>query len=167
MRNGLDIYRGQPSIFRMISEFDRLFDHAVVNPWLGTEVRDKAGTTREWFEPRIDIQENEDAFFMTFDVPGIRKEDLKIDMNGRHLTISGERKRQGNGGQMYGKFSREVTLPDSVESEKIEAKLEDGVLAIAFPKAVSTKPRTIEIGMGKPSFFSKLIGTTTGEKNEE
>lgn len=165
MRNGLDFYRGPSSLLNVMSEFDRMFEEAFANSWSVVE-RATSQEAREWFNPRVDVHENDEAFFLSLDVPGVRKEDLKLDINGRTLTLSGERKRTEGRERFYGKFSRSVTLPESVDLDKIEAKLEDGVLAIALPKAEATKPRTIEVGAGKPSLFAKLLSPKKTESKE-
>lgn len=171
MRNGLDLYRGnRPGIFNAMSDFDELFEKAFSNPWSVMEaLRSTPVTDREWFEPQTDIQENDQAYFLSVDLPGLRKEDLKIDVTGRTLSISGERKRETtwkNGGveRVSGKFMRSFTLPEAVDVDRIEANLENGVLQLALPKTEASKPRTIQIGAGKGGFLSKLIGKSESKK---
>jgi HSP20 family protein len=65
----------------------------------------------------------------------------------------------------YGKFSNSFTLPATVDPDKIEASLEDGVLTVALPKSTVAKPRSIESQAGKGGVFSKLLGTD--KKREE
>lgn len=172
MRNFPDFYRGNrmPSMFGVMQDFDELFRRMLSNPYsLVDEVR-PAGLDEEWFEPRVDVQDSDQAFLLTIDVPGLKREDIKIDLNDNLLTISGERKRETNeeGGRsferMYGRFVRSFTLPTTVEADKVEASLEDGVLRLALPKSEATKPRSIEVKSGRPGFFSKLIGS--GERKE-
>jgi len=113
-----------------------------------------------------DIHETDDHYLVSFDMPGVKKEDIKIDLQGNRLIVSGERRREQSENRKstlwyersYGKFERTFVLPSIVEADKIEAQYEDGVLNVALPKAEKAKPRQIQIQSGKSGFFSKLLG---------
>lgn len=120
------------------------------------------------FQPSCDIHEGKDHYLVSFDMPGVRKEDIKIEVQGNNLVISGERQRevkQQDGEatlyheRAYGKFERTFVMPVSINSEKIEAHYENGVLNVALPKVESAKGRTIQIQTGQESIFSKLLGS--------
>lgn len=120
------------------------------------------------FQPSCDINECKDHYLVTLDIPGVKKEDIKIEVTGNNLVISGERQREvkqqdGNAPlyheRTYGKFERTFVMPTSVNTEKIEAHYENGVLNIALPKAESSKGRTIQIQTSQDSIFSKLLGS--------
>lgn len=117
------------------------------------------------FLPSCDINESEDHVMLSFDVPGVKKEDIHIEVKGNSLIISGERRNERNNKttirheKYYGKFERSFELPNSINAEKIEAHFENGVLNIALPKAEAEKGRTIQIQSGETSFFSKLLGS--------
>lgn len=157
-----------PSIWNT-SDFDEMFERAFRNPLsLLDEFRMTPVVDREWFQPNVDVEERDDAYLLSVDLPGMKKEDIKVDLTDNVLTISGERKREeehkDKGGvrryeSMYGRFERSFTLPSTVVVDKVEANMEDGVLKIALPKSETAKPRTIEVQSGKSGFFSKLIGT--------
>lgn len=128
------------------------------------------------FQPSCDISETKDHYLVSFDLPGVKAEDVKIEVQENQLMISGERHHEAkNGttgamvrhGRAYGKFERTFTLPTSVNSEKIEAQFENGVLNIALPKAETAKPRLIQIQSGKPGFFGKLLGTKKEADKDE
>lgn len=130
-------------------------------------------TSTEFFQPSCDVQETKDHYLLSFDMPGVKKEDIKIDVQGNSLTISGERHREVKSEntestwhfeRSYGKFERSFSLPSTVATEKIEAQYEDGVLNIALPKAEVAKGRTIQIQSGQEGFFSKLLGTKKDNK---
>jgi HSP20 family protein len=112
-----------------------------------------------------DIEETEDHFLLSLDVPGMKKDDIKIELRGHTLSISGERsehkeeKRKGNqrAERFYGSFARSFTLPDEVKPEQIEAEYRDGVLSIAVPKAAAAGSRQIKIGESKPGLFDRLL----------
>lgn len=102
------------------------------------------------FSPALDIEEKDGVYLITVDLPGIKKEDIKIDLHDSVLTISGERNRveKGEGKyteRTYGKFQRSFTLPNPVDADKIEAKFEDGVLHMNLPQSQGAKSHTIKI----------------------
>ena len=86
-------------------------------------------------------------------VPGVRPEDIEIDVTGNILSIRGERKAEKEVKEenyirrerSYGRFSREVSLPGGVLADKAEADFEDGVLTITIPKAEEAKPKVIKV----------------------
>ena len=104
--------------------------------------------------PAIDVRETEDCFEFTAELPGLTKDEVEITIEDKVLTLSGERKFEGdeerNGyhriERAYGSFSRSFTLPNEVDQEKVKAVFENGLLAVSIPKAEQVKPRKIEIG---------------------
>ncbi len=103
--------------------------------------------------PACDVTETKETFVLSFDVPGLKKEDINIEVTGRQLVISGERKKEeelqnGNPHRIersYGKFSRVFDLPEGVNTEVIHASCENGVLKVSVPKGQSAKTRKIQI----------------------
>jgi HSP20 family protein len=94
------------------------------------------------FVPKVDIYETDKSFELHVAVPGMSKEDFKLDLNENYLTISGERKfskeRKENHFQsietQFGSFSRSFALPDNVDGGKISAKYNNGILEVTLPK---------------------------------
>ena len=94
------------------------------------------------FTPNADIAETDKSFEFSFDLPGVKKSDLSIEMNNGNITISGERKMRNNKNgknyhsleSSYGKFSRSFELPTGINENKINAKFTDGILNISIPK---------------------------------
>jgi HSP20 family protein len=120
------------------------------------------------FLPTCDINETKEHYLVSFDMPGLKKEDIKIEVQGNTLSISGERQRELKESnseaairheRAYGKFERTFELPNSINAEKIEAHYENGVLNVALPKAEAAKGRTVQIQSGEAGFFSKLLGS--------
>lgn len=102
------------------------------------------------FSPRMDIDEKEGVYTILLDLPGLKKEDIKVDLHDSVLTVSGERVRAEGTGEKYsersfGRFERSITLPTAVDAEKVEAKFEDGVLRLTLPQVAAAKPHTIKI----------------------
>lgn len=131
--------------FNTHREIDRLFERMK-----GDVVDD--GQTSTWL-PAVDIAEKEHAYEVKVDLPGIRKEDVKITLQNDVLTIRGEKKQEAETNEhnyrrverSFGMFQRSFTLPSSVENEKIDAICNDGVLTILLPKNEKSKPKEIEV----------------------
>lgn len=103
--------------------------------------------------PAVDISENKDAFVITAELPGIRKEDVNVSVQDGVLTIQGERsfengeddERRHRVERFYGHFSRSFTLPENVDDANIKANYHDGVLELTLTKQEKAKPRAIEV----------------------
>lgn len=112
------------------------------------------------YSPAYEVNEREDHFAISVDLPGVKKEELKIEVLDKSLTITGERKKLG---QSLGTFKRSFVLPNTVSVDKIEAHYEDGVLQLFVPKTPAAQARTIEVQAGKSSFLEKFLGTKTAK----
>jgi HSP20 family protein len=103
--------------------------------------------------PLVNVTEDKDNYFVRAELPGLASEDLDIQVTAKNLTISGERSIAGQEeGTKYhrrerdaGKFSRILSLPSDIDTEKVDAKLTDGILTITVPKAEKSKPRQIAV----------------------
>ncbi len=103
--------------------------------------------------PAIDLAEEDDNYIVTCDLPGVNKDDLDISVSGNALSIKGEKKdeREGKDGRYYrretwsGSFQRTVTLPETVDPNKIDAEMKNGVLTVTLPKKEEVKPRQISV----------------------
>jgi HSP20 family protein len=101
--------------------------------------------------PAVDIEELEDAYVVEAEVPGVKREDVNIEVSGNELTISGEIKVRDREGIMrrrtrrVGEFEFRVLLPNEVNAEGIDAKLNEGVLTVRIPKAERAQRRRIEV----------------------
>jgi HSP20 family protein len=103
----------------------------------------------------VDILESKDAYILRAELPGMKKEDFKLELKDGTLTLNAERKSEKTvDGVEYrsvervnGKFLRSFALPETVKHDGIEATYKDGILEIHVPKAEETKPRQIEIAV--------------------
>lgn len=103
-----------------------------------------------FFKPRVDLKETEKDFQLHVALPGMKKNEIQIDIEGNVLTISGERKLNTESKDVkfhmvesyYGKFSRSFTLPETINKEAIEANLADGILTVVLPKTEPKKHKT-------------------------
>ncbi|QBR82974.1 Hsp20/alpha crystallin family protein [Legionella israelensis] len=114
---------------------------------------DSSNIETSLWSPAVDIKEETDKFIVKADVPGVKKEDIQVSLENNMLTIKGEReleKTEENKGytrmeRLQGKFHRRFSLPDTADSNNIEAKCKNGVLEITIPKKEASKPKTIKV----------------------
>lgn len=149
------IVRWNPSkeLLNIEREFNRMF-HSLGNRF-GFGNGDE--TEREYesavWSPLSDIYEDQDSYILTMDLPGIKKEGVKISYVDGQLNISGERKQEKENRdgtyhrveRNYGKYFRTFTLPKKIKEDKINAEFTDGQLTITVPKAEEAKPKEIDI----------------------
>ena len=108
------------------------------------------------FMPAVDIQETESEFIVKADLPDVKKEEVKVQVQNGVLAIEGERhkekeekgKRFHKVEREYGRFVRRFAMPTEVDGEKVRAEFKDGVLHVFLPKAMSAKPKTIDVKVG-------------------
>ena len=129
---------------------DRFFGDDAFRPF-GSLSRENL-TANGWM-PAVNIRETDDAFEFTAELPGLTKEDVNITIEDKVLTLTGERKWDEEETKnsyhrverAYGSFSRAFSLPNAVDSAKVGAQFENGILLVSVPKAEETKPRQIKI----------------------
>jgi len=127
------------------NEMNRLFDG--FNKKLAP-----AGTAMAW-NPTADVYEDEGNFVVKAELPGLTKDDIELHMEGRTLTLKGERKMEKEVKEeayhqverSYGRFLRVFTFPSPVDEGKVNAKFKDGLLEVVVPKSQETKPKTIPV----------------------
>ncbi len=143
MSNSLEFWGGL-SPFRAQSPLGRLVDDFFV-------ASDQAAPAR--FAPLADVKENKEAFLLSFDVPGLSKDAIKIHLEDDTLTVSGERNLAKKEDETkvhvaevaYGTFSRAFRFPTAVDAERTEASYENGVLTVKVAKAATVQPRQISV----------------------
>jgi HSP20 family protein len=137
--NGRSLAQAFDRFAAIRDEMDRLFDSS-----FGPAFR----------APVLDVYQDKDQFTVVAELPGLKKEDIELSLHDDVLTISGERKQDKKGEEGYrnerffGRFQRSVTLPTGVDSEKVKATYQDGILKVALPKAEEAKPKQIEVSVG-------------------
>ncbi|MCX7632486.1 MAG: Hsp20/alpha crystallin family protein [Turneriella sp.] len=99
--------------------------------------------------PPVNIAENDDSYVVEARVPGLSKDDISIELDGRQLRLRGEHKRVEatylRSERVDGRFERVLTFLHDLDPEKVEAVVENGILRVTLPKAESAKPRRIAI----------------------
>ena len=113
----------------------------------GTPVTNGQEKVVRGFAPAVDVHEDAEKIELHADLPGVKQEDIDVQIDKGVLTIKGERKLANRGERNTGAFSRAFTLPDTVDVEKIGAALKDGVLTLTLPKRPEEKPRQIKVAV--------------------
>lgn len=145
-RKNVDPYR---SLYRLQNDFDQFFQDWSTDTDLGLMKSDLS------LFPSCEISEDKNAFLMKLDMPGVKKQDVKIDLDGTQLTISAERREEkksdGDGRRSrfseisYGSYQRSFTLPSHVDQNRVDAKFENGVLTLTLPKAEQANTKQITV----------------------
>ena len=144
----------QPS--REMEEMGRYFEDVFGRPFLPAVWRRIPSEDLVW-APSIAVVEKEDKFLINVELPGVKEEDINISLVGNTLTIEGEKETESEVEKKgyyytessYGSFSRSITIPSTIDTSKIEANCDKGVLEITLPKAPEVKPKKIAVAAKK------------------
>ncbi len=136
-----------PELMSLRQAMDRLFEDSFVRPSRFMIGFGEVGM------PALDIYQTSNEVVLKAALPGLKPEDVSIDITGDILTIKGESKAEQeikkedylHQEQTYGAFSRSIALPGGLQSDKAEATVEDGVLTLTIPKAEEVKPKAIKV----------------------
>ena len=139
--------------FREMEEMQNRFLTLFGRRWPALRVQpDEEFALMEWL-PAVDIEENNREYVVKAELPGMKKEEVKLKVEGGTLAISGERKAEKEDKdkkyhrleRSYGAFQRSFTLPECTLPEKMSAEFKDGVLLVHLPKDEKAKPRAIDV----------------------
>ena len=130
------------------SELDRLFDHLAFRPNRSPHTWSQA----DWI-PAMDVEETDSSIIVRTELPGMKRDDIKVSGSRDSLCISGERRFDGEGTKKnyqrieraYGKFQRCLTLPSDVDWDKTKAVYRDGILELTLTKSAKSKARQITV----------------------
>ena len=111
------------------------------------EARAEAVSEQRWLKPACDVYENDNEWLITADLPGVAKDALSLHLDKSDLTIEGRRS-EGKWNQGFAGYRRTFSVPAGVESDKVEAKMNQGVVTIHLAKAEAIKPRQITVTAG-------------------
>jgi HSP20 family protein len=136
----------------MFNLWNVLDDVMRTDPWfrpflMGPEM----GSARSW--PLVDVAEADAAYFIKAELPGVKLEDVKIEIENNVLTLSAQKHPESSNERheyhrverSYGTFSRSFVLPQGVQSDNVQATMKDGVLTIHVPKSDQARPRRIPV----------------------
>lgn len=161
---GLEVWNDKHDAYRSI--YDGMF--GLLNEWdrSFSPPREARVYSRSSFAPPCDVNESENGYVLSIDVPGFKKEDISIEAKGKQVVVSGERKKE-EGEKIwtthrmernYGTFHRSFELPEEINTDTIDAFYESGVLRIAIPKAEASKPKRIQIQDNSKGVLKWLTG---------
>jgi HSP20 family protein len=136
--------RAQP-----LSDFERL--RRMLDQTFGSFGLPALATESVGWAPPVDIEEQDDAYVIEAEVPGVKKEDVNIELISNELMVTGEIKEREREGilrkrtRRIGRFEYRVRLPEQVDPDNVEAKLKDGVLSVRVPKHEQAERRRIQV----------------------
>lgn len=140
------LIRTSPRTVTLMDELDRMTEEL----WEGWR---PVVTLRTDFMPRVEMYEEKDELVVKAELPGVRKEDLDISINGDVLSLKAEKKQEKVAEEAgyylcersFGQYSRSVSLPFAIDTGKTSATFENGILEIRLAKAEEAKPKQIEV----------------------
>jgi len=143
--------REQPRNLLWPPEFDRFFERAWI-PWTATRRWRRPWMPEEWM-PDIDVFERDGKLVVRADLPGMKREDLEVRVQGETLIVKGRREEEKeieekdyhHSERRTGAFTRTVALPDGFDPGTIEATYTDGVLEVTIPKPAAAEPKPVQI----------------------
>jgi HSP20 family protein len=144
-----------PSMEAFHSEFERLFARFFHDDPFGAP--GSGGEMSALVSPALDVTESEREVTVRAELPGLKPEDIDLQMSGDVLTISGEKRQQAEESQenwyraerRFGRFSRSVRLPAPVDADKVTAEYDQGVLVVHLPRSAASQARRIEVQPGQ------------------
>jgi len=124
-----------------------------INRFFETPFENGTSDVLNLWAPALDLYEDKDSLVLRAELPGMKKEDIDISLHENTVTISGERRNEkkydasetSRQERSFGRFTRSLALPKTVDATKVKATYVDGILTVTLPKAEEAKPRQIEI----------------------
>ena len=148
---------------QMTSELDRVFGESPWPAFPWPAVRTAGLTEAAKWAPRVDVFEKDNRIVTKVDLPGMKKEDVKVEVTDGHLAISGERKTESEERKEqfyrcereYGSFYRAVPLPEGVKLEDVKASFADGVLEVSVPLPAQAEAKVRKVEIQEPAKAAK------------
>lgn len=161
--NLLERRRNSGSVWDFMNEIEQMFEGT-------TSARELSQ-----FQPRVDVKETSDNYLICADLPGVPRDQIKVEFNEGRLTISGERSSEKVSDEnrvhrverTFGRFERSFQMPNDANGEQVQARFEDGVLEVLVPKTTVSKARTIQVESDKKGLFSKLLNQTAKTERKD
>ncbi|MGC9312087.1 MAG: Hsp20/alpha crystallin family protein [Sediminispirochaetaceae bacterium] len=141
------------NLLEPMDEFDRLQDE--INKLFDWTYPSNRGLFDRSLSPAVDVVETSDEIVLTCDLPGVNRDDLDLSISRNVITIKGEKKgeQKKEGAKTFrketwsGSFQRTLSLPETVDPDKVEASMKDGVLTVKIAKREEVKPRQISVNV--------------------
>ncbi len=150
----MNLIRYEPTTFPLFREMEDVLDR-LNRSFAGLQRNDRGQellTVADW-APVVDIQETETEYLVKAELPEVKKEDVKVTIEGGILTLRGERRQEKEEKgkkfhrleRAYGTFVRTFAVPPDAEEGKVAADFKDGILRVHLPKADKPRPKTVEV----------------------
>jgi HSP20 family protein len=147
----LNLTRWDP--FRELEEMSTRLNRLFEQPGRPRQVAENGGMSLADWAPAVDVQETDGEYLIKADLPAVKKEDVRVEVEDGMLSVSGERKQEKEEQgkrfhrieRAYGRFERRLALPTEVDAKKIAAEFKDGVLHVHLPKSPTARPQAIEV----------------------
>ena len=148
----VDLWRNEFPVSRMLQTFqhdmNRLFDG-----FFRGDVLDHGSFFTNTWSPAVDLSETKDAYQIQAELPGLKKEDVKVTVEENTVTIRGEKKSESEKKEAnyhrversYGSFERSFSLPGAIKNDSVDAHFEEGVLTVRLPKTEEAKQKLIDV----------------------
>lgn len=142
----------QPALWNPLREMDDFFSSLRRNFGRGLPAVSGDGELANW-SPAVDITETDKEFLVKGELPGVKKEDVNVELHNGVLTLAGERRYEKEDKdekhhrieRAYGSFSRSFSVPDNVDEAAIKAEFKDGVITVHLPKTAKKEPAGTKI----------------------
>ena len=143
----------RPDIWNAFDQLTSFRDE--INRFFESSYKNGSSDVLNTWAPALDVYEDNGNLFVTAELPGMKKEDIDLSLHENTITISGERRNEKKyeGGdtareeRFFGRFTRSLVLPKSVDAAQVKANYQDGVLTVTLPKAEAARPRQIEVSV--------------------
>ncbi len=147
---------------QLTSEMDRVFDDSLWSRFGFPALRNVAVPSGGW-SPRVDVFEKDNRLVTKVDLPGVKKEDVTVEVTDGHLALSGQRQRESEekkddvyrSEREYGSFYRTVPLPEGVKLEDVKATFADGVLEVSVPLPARPEAKVRKVEIQEPAKAAK------------
>lgn len=148
MKNPLQAWKENSNPFRELAQMQRSMERLFEDL---TPLQNELSAS---FNPRCEVTDDKNNYYLKFDLPGMTKDQIKVELNNNVLTVSAERKEEKETKEpkkqyvselFYGSYVRSFTLPNDIDEKKVDAKYEEGVLKLTIPKNGKTQAKQIAI----------------------
>lgn len=147
MPNVPDFWRGSNGLFREMNQMQRLMDRLFDDSY----ARSRTGGEAALWSPSCELTEDKDSYTAKFEIPGVSKDQIKVELHDNQLTVRAERKSEKKDEKKhysefsYGSFLRSFSLPTPVSDEKVNAAYENGILTVTVAKSAPGGARQISV----------------------
>jgi HSP20 family protein len=148
----LDVWNRDFPVARTLHSFQREMNR-MLDQFFHGDIFEETTGMGPVYSPAIDFTETKDSYVIKAELPGMKKEDVKVTINNNILSIIGEKKseyekKEGNYHRLersFGAFERSISIPGAIKAELIDAKYSDGLLTLTLPKTEETKQKVIDV----------------------